>query len=280
MTPLAALERAVRQSLDFTGFEDDYLHRASREDAWGRVRGRDRIRDLALTRLAEEPAGEPVIEADCADGDTSMIAFATEAGWRGHRWAVREDERIAADIEVLDGAARCRALGRDPADEARRQGQGAPVHAPLGELRPGRGQLANAPLPVLPPSFPLRAQPGAAYLHALWNRRDLSLLAEDWRGPAEAGGGRAFVLQTLATLPDAVWMAERGITNGNTTAILWRLHGHHLGAGWGEPSGRRIRAIGSSVLTMEGERVLAEHTMIDTLAMQATAWRPLVDYGG
>jgi hypothetical protein len=268
VTALADIERAVRERRDFSCFETAYLHRAWQEDAWGRIRGRDRIRDAAIAAAAEEAAGPVRIDQDLGD----MIAFTTVAGWRGHRWAIREGGLILGDIAVTDGAARAEAIGRTVAEEAVRLGAAAPLHAPLGELRAGRGQLASGDLPDLPPGFPDAAHPAASWLHTLWNARAFDRAAPDWRGPAEAGGdGTALLLGLIAAMPDAVLLIERAIVTGDRVAILWRLHGHQAGAA-------RVRAIGSSVLTLAGDDVVAEDMMIDTLAMRATAHRPVIDY--
>lgn len=278
MSGLAAIERAVREARDFSRFDETYLHRAWRENALGRVRGRDRIRAGALAQAAEEPAGTLEVPTQIDGGARAMIAFAC-AGWRGHRWAQFEGQAIVGDIEVLDGMARASALGADVESEAPRLGREAPMHAPLGELRSGRGQLAEPDEPILPPQFPAAARPAAKYLHRVWNRRDLSAIPAQWQGPAEASeGGPSFVLGVLAALPDAVLTIEAGLTGERQVAVLWRLHGHHLGQGWGLPSGKRIRAIGSSVFSLDGNTVAAEDMVIDTLAMRAGAFRPVIDY--
>jgi hypothetical protein len=275
---LAELERAVRERRDFSGFDTAYLHRAWRENALQRVRGRDRIRDGALAQTADEAAGPITVEAELDDDRRAMIAFMA-SGWRGHRWAFHEGSCIVGDVEILDGAARARALAREPEEEARRLGTTLPVHGPLGELRSGRGQIGETEDPLLPPGFPAGAAGAARYLHRVWNRRDLSAVASEWRGPAEANGdGAAFVLGILAALPDAVLLIEAGLVSGDRAAVLWRLHGHHLGQGWGTPSGQRERAIGSSVLTLSRGEVAAEDMLIDTLAMRAAAFRPVIDY--
>lgn len=267
---LAEIEQAVRQARDFSRFEDSYLHRAWREDAWGRIRGRDRIRDSALADAAEETAGPLRIDHDLGD----VIAFTTAAGWRGHRWAFRQGGLVLGDIAVVDGAARAVALGRDVAAEAVRLGEAAPLHAPLGELRAGRGQLASGDMPDLPPGFPDAARPAAAWLHRLWNARALDMAAPDWRGPGEAGGdAAAFLLKLLAMLPDAVVLIEHAVVAEGRVALLWRLHGHRPG-----PVPARVRVIGSSILTMNENDVIAEDMLIDTLAIRATDHRPMVDY--
>ena len=71
---------------------------------------------------------------------------------------------------------------------------------------------------------------------------------------------------------------ERAIVGEGQIALLWRLHGHHLGPGLGgTPAGRRVRALGSSLLTMAGTEVAVEETMIDLLALRAQPHRPVID---
>lgn len=273
MIALGEIERALAERRDLSVLEAAHLHRAWREDAWGHLRGRDRIRDAALAALAEEPRGTPVVDAE-AD---RMIAVTAPGGWRAHRWVWREGGRILRETVVIDGAARARLLGRDPGAEAARIGAGLPIHPAYGELRAGRGQLTTSDAPELPPGFPGEAAAAAAYLHRFWNARALGLAPAEWRGPAEAGeDAAAFAIALLAQLPDAVCLVEDGAMVGDRVALLWRLHGHAPGV----PGGRRIRLIGSSLIRMDGARAASEDMLIDTLAIAATAHRPLVDYAG
>lgn len=273
MTRPGEIETDIRARGDLSVFDRTHLHRAWIEDALGRMRGRDRIRDRATALLAEEGLGPIAVDAE-SDG---FLAWSASGGWRGHRWIVREGERIAGEIEVVDGIARAKALGRDVEAEAARIGAARPLHAALGELRAGQGQLAPADAPELPDGF--GAPAAAAYLHRVWNARALDLLPGAWRGPDEAGGdATGFVLRLLTALPDAVCLFERGAVIGDREAVLWRLHGHHLGPGFGTPSGKRVRLIGSSLVRIADGVVTAEDMLIDTLALRATAHRPLIDY--
>lgn len=270
MTTLAEFERRLLSLGDASVFDETHLHRAVREDDWGIIKTRDRLRAASVAALADDGLGEPVIEHDLGD----MIAFATAQGWREHRWVRREGERIVAETLVVDGAARACALGRDPAAEATRLAAIHPVHAPLGELRSGAGQLAAPEQPLLPANFPEAALPAAVRLHRLWNARALHLAVADWGGPADAVAGEAaFALALLKRLPDATLTFERALAQGHHVALLWRLHGH-------DDSGKRIRAIGSSIATMQGERVVAERMLLDTLSIAARPLRPVIDYGG
>lgn len=273
MIGLGEIETSVRARGDLSVFDRSHLHRAWIEDALGRVRGRDRLRDRATAALAEDGIGPVEIEVE---GD-AFLAWHSSSGWRGHRWAFREGGRILGETEVIDGVARAQARGRDPEAEAARIGAAHPLHAALGELRAGRGQLAPDEAPELPHGF---AAPAAAtYLHRVWNARALHLLPADWRGPAEAGSdAAAFVLRLLTALPDATCLFERSCLVGDRAAVLWRLHGHHLGPGFGAPSGARVRLIGSSLVRIVDGVVAAEDMLIDTLALRATAHRPLIDY--
>ncbi len=277
MITLAEMECRLRETRDLSVLDETHLHRAWREDALGRVRGRDRLREAVLASLADEQAGAPTIEARGAE----MIAFTTMGGWRGHRWVEREGDRILGETEILDGAARSAALGLDLNDAARAKAANCPMHGPLGELRAGLGQLATSERPALPSGFATTAVEAATALHRIWNGRAINQVPREWRGPREAGeDGAAFVIALLTALPDAVWLPVRGsILDDGRVAVLWRLHGHHLGPGFGGPSTRRVRLIGSSVLSMAEGNIAAEDMLVDTLAMRATAHRPLIDYG-
>lgn len=273
MIALGEIARSVRERSDLSVFDRSHLHRAWIEDSFGRVRGRDRIRDRATAALAEEGPGPIGLTAE----SETFLAWEAAGGWRGHHWAVREEEWIVGDTEVLDGAARAASLGRNVEAEAARIGAACPMHAALGELRAGQGQLAPAEEPDLPHGF--GAPAAAAYLHRVWNARALHLLPGEWRGPAEGGSdATGFVLRVLTALPDATCLFERGCDVDGRAAVLWRLIGHHLGPGFGAPSGKRVRLIGSSLISIVDGVVSAEDMLVDTLALRATAHRPLIDY--
>ena len=267
MTGLAELQRAFRERLDFTAVDKAYLHRAIREETLGVIRGRDRIREAAMAEAAEEGPGAIRILSDLGD----VLALETAGGWRAHIWAMHEGGRILREVFVIDRAARARSLGQDAEEEARRLGAMAPVHAPLGELRAGRGQLPAPNEPILSPDFPAEALEGARYLHHLWNRRDLSRLPTEWTGPADAGEARRLLLDLFKRLPDAELMIERGVAREDEVGILWRLHGH-------QTDGTRIRILGSSLLELQNGQVVAEAMLIDTLALAAAPHRPVIDY--
>jgi hypothetical protein len=269
---LADIEQALHRDRDFSVIEDAYLHRATLEDSLGLVRGRDRVSDARIAELSDETAGDATVLHDLGD----MIVVRTPQGWREHRWAIRQGNRILSEIAIVDGVARCRALGRDAEAEALRIASGRALHPPLGELRSALGQMATPDRPDLPPGFPQAAVDAATRLHRQWNARDLSAAPTRWAGPDGTGDdGAAFILALLRIMPDAVLMIERACVAGDTVALLWRLHGHHLGVGLSSPpTGRRIRAIGSSVIDAAG----GEDMMIDMLSIHATPHRPLVDY--
>ena len=268
MIGLAEFERRIRGDRDFAVFDETHLHRAVREDDWGIVKTRDRVRAATVAAIAEEGAGVPTIFYDLGD----MVAFESAQGWHGHRWARREGERIVAETIVIDGRSRARSLGRDPAAEAMRLGLASPTHPPLGELRAGQGQCAPVENPVLPHGFPEPARAEAVRLHRLWNARALHHAASNWRGPAESGISEAdFVIGLVALLPDATITIERGLDGADTVAVLWRLYGH-------DAQGVRVRAIGSSVAPRDGAASGARETMLDTLSIEAQPFRPVIAY--
>lgn len=275
MIDAAALETRLRSGA-FGDIATAYLHRATRETSSAVLHGREALLAVALAEAAALP------EAALALGfcHTNLATFALrqdELGWRGHRWLEREGNQIIREILVEDGQARMTALCVTP------NGQGlAPIHAPIGELRPGYGQFAAPEAAIVPAHWPDAARPVANIFHQIWNGRAIDRLAllwhadANWRGPNGACGDRAALARWLtalfAAVPDATLMFERAIVGDGTIALLWRLHGHQHGhhAGWqgfGAPSGRRVRIIGSSVLKMEAGRVIDDETLIDTLAM-------------
>lgn len=276
MSALADIEIAVRQRGAFDVFEATHLHRAVREDGFGVVVGRENVRDAAMA----EGGGAVAILHDLG----GMIVFET-GGWRGHRWAACEGERILTETVIVDGTARARALGRDVGEEAALAGAASPVHAPLGELRSGRGQLGTPAAAILPRGFPEGARPVADSFHRVWNARAFAAAERcGWRGPDGIDGDETayatWLTRLFAALPDAVMMIERGIVTADRIALLWRLHGHHLADGFGvAATGRRVRAIGSSVFTMQEGAVVAHDLLVDELAIMAQLRRPVIGYG-
>lgn len=280
MSDLAELETSVRAHRAFDAIESAYLHRAWRDDDYGRTRGRAAIRDAALAEIAEEGAGPVRIVDDLGD----MIVVETAAGWRMHRWVRRDGERIVTETLIRDGAARARALGRDFGADAARRGAESAIHAPLGELRAGLGQFATTRDAVLPHDFPDVARRHADAMHRVWNGRAFGRLGEArWRGPdgCEGNGETAagWLTGLFAALPDAVVLFERAIVAPDRVALLWRLHGHHIADGFGVvATGRRVRCHGSSVLTLTNGAVVAEDVLIDTLALVAQLHCPVIEY--
>ncbi len=231
MSDLASLETALRRDRNLAALAQTHVHRATREDSLGIIKGRDAI----MAAWVMEDAAELTITADLGD----MIAYEVK-GWRGHRWAWREEGRTLREIVVED---------RGEIKTA------SPAHPPLGELRSGEGQYAARDNALLPPDFPKDARDIANWLHQAWNGRDFSLY------------DRAWLPKLIRQLPDATFYFEQAIVAEQQTAILWRVHGHHA-------SGQRVRLIGSSVFTGD-----ADDTVIDHAAMAAQVQRALVDYG-
>lgn len=278
MSALAEIEIAVRERRAFDIFEKTHLHRATREDGFGVIVGRENVRDAAISVAADE-SGVVEILHDLGE----MIVFET-GGWRGHRWARREGDHILAETLIVDGAARARALHRDLDEEAARIGAGSPIHAPLGELRSGRGQFGTSADAILPRGFPEAAEQVADMFHHVWNARAFAATGRHhWRGPDGADGDEtayaAWLSRLFAALPDAVVMIERGIVLGERIGLLWRLHGHHLADGFGlAATGKRVRAIGSSVFTLRAGAIVAHDLLVDELAIAAQLHRPIIRY--
>jgi len=274
---LAALAASLEGNQDLAVIDQAYLHRCVREDMFGQVHGRDQLKSHILQQLALAPAGKARVIHDLGD----LVVVESPGGWLSHHWGVWQGDRILRETVIVDGTIRARALGLGIEDEAIRLGAAMRVHAPLGELRPGRGQLAMPDQPDLTANFPQGAGTAAGYLHRFWNHRSFAAAAAQWRGPDGADDQRQFAKRLLSALPDAVLMIERATVAGDKVAILWRLHGHHLGDGLGTPpTGKRVRAIGSSVLAVEEGRVASEDMLIDMLAVRAQLHAAPIDYTG
>ena len=271
MIGAAELETRLRSG-EFGVIAEAYLHRATRQTSLAVLNGRDRLLESAVAEAAMAPNAALTL-GFCADDLATFRIDHGAAGWHGHRWLWREGGRIVRETVVEDGAARAAAIGTAPLTPAAM----APIHAPLGELRPGRGQFPAGETAILPPEWPEAARATADLMHRIWNGRAIDALKRHWhpqvvwRGPDSSSGDASdlahWLTKLLAAFPDMTLMFERAIVARDVTALLWRLHGHHHGPGFGEPTGRRIRLIGSTVLRMEQGQVMADDTLIDTQAL-------------
>lgn len=259
---LDELARAMLTGGDAGLVERAYLHRAARETALEAVRGRDGLiaHDHALRRrlgleaiTAQQVTGEMVASHGVAAGG---VAF------KHHLWTWLEAGRIARDVIVVD----------QPHSEEADAWAAQAVPAPLGELRPGRGQLATSAAADLPDDMPTLARPLATALHRLWNGRQYGII-DSLYAPQARWNDRDGTQKTPAALrqriddliaicPDLVLLFDRAQVEDDRIALLWRLHGHTA-------AGRRLRLIGSSVHAMHHDRVLAEDWLIDGLALAA-----------
>ena len=230
MSALATLETTLRRDRNLAALADSHVHRATREDTLGIIKGRDAI----TVAWVNEDASDITITADLGE----MIAYKTN-GWHGHRWAWREEGRIVREVVIDDRGETKSAL---------------PVHPPLGELRSSEGQYAASDSALLPPGFPEEAGEIAGWLHKAWNGRAFNLYDRPWL-PA-----------LIRHLPDAAFYFEHAVVGEKQTALLWRMHGHHV-------NGQRIRLIGSSVFTGD-----VDETVIDHAAMAAQLGRKMIGY--
>lgn len=191
MSALADLESALRRDRNLAALAESHVHRATREDSLGIIKGRDAI----TAAWVNEDASDIGITADLGE----MIAYEVE-GWHGHRWVWREDGNILREVVVEDRGVARLAL---------------PAHPPLGELRSGTGQYGAGGTATLPPGFPPEARAIANWLHQAWNGRAFNLY------------DRAWLPALVRKLPDATFYFEHAIVAERQTAILWRVHGHH-----------------------------------------------------
>ena len=236
---LATLERQLRTDRALSLLAQSHVHRAVREDSMGFLIGRDAI----LADWVRQDSVDITIIADFGD----MIAFDVQAGednWQGHRWVVREGDKILCETLI----------------ENRVVPKSAPaVHPPLGELRAGRGQYDAGFLPVLPADFPEAAKPLVTLLHQACNGRAFNLYEAPW------------LVKLVRTLPDATFYFERAMVDDEQYAILWRVHGHHS-------DGQRVRLIGSSVMGFKNGAIASDNSVVDFAALDAQIGRDLISY--
>jgi hypothetical protein len=235
MSALATLETALRRDRAYASLADSHVHRATREDSLGIIKGRDAI----TAAWVNEDASDITITADLSsDSGADMIAYKVKGpkqAWHGHRWVWREEGRILREVVVEDRG------------EAR---TAPPVHPPLGELRSGLGQYAAGDAAILPLGFPEDARDIANWLHQAWNGRAFDLY------------DRAWLPALVRALPDATFYFEHAIVAETQTAILWRVHGHNNGGH--HASGQRVRLIGSSVFTGDADETVIDHAAMAT----------------
>ncbi len=220
MSALATLEIELRRDRAYASLADSHVHRATREDSLGIIKGRDAI----TAAWVREDAADITITADLGE----MIAYKVNGpnhSWHGHRWVWREASRVIREVVIED---------RGEIKTATH------IHPPLGELRSGQGQYDAGDKAILPLGFPEGARDIANWLHQAWNGRAFNLYDHAWL-PA-----------LIRALPDATFYFEHAIVGGQQTAILWRVHGHHA-------SGRRVRLIGSSVFTGNADETAIDH---------------------
>jgi SnoaL-like domain len=236
---LAILETQLRSARALGALSRSYVHRAKREDSLGFIIGRDSI----LADWTTQDRSTVSIVADLGE----MIAFEVGNGaqiWYGHRWVSYEGGKIIGETLIEN---------RGIAKVAH------PILPPLGELRAGLGQYAAGDIASVPAGFPEAARPLVTLLHQAWNGRAFDLYETPW------------LLTLVRALPDATFYFERAALDGETVALLWRVHGHHA-------NGQRVRLIGSSVMTLQDGKITSDMTIVDFDAFNAQLERELIDY--
>jgi hypothetical protein len=265
MSDYAAILAVALNEGAFGRLEEEYLHRARREHSLGEIVGRDHVvaDDLALAAQTGP--------AEVVQFTRSTCSISLRGGFRQHRWCRREGGRIAHEWIVSDSPV----LREERAARVLEVGLRFPVQPALGEVRSGRGQFSAGT------SAWLCAEPQALLdsLHRIWNGRRLDevddLYGSDaaWSGPGESKGGpaeaKSWILRLLARLPDATLLFDTVEQEGQRVALLWRLFGH--------AGPVRVRLIGSSLIVLGHDgRISADDTLIDELALDASAFRPMM----
>lgn len=250
MTAAAAFADALGEAFAtgaFDALSGVLLHRVRQEDGLAETIGRDAVLAGLVAMAADGAAGQR------PGGDPRAAAPGPLTGWvvqrAGDAVLARGGDRLCAWWVEGEGG-RVAALVRvdaRPADAAAAAALGAahPAHRPVGELRSGRAQYA--------PDVGGRT-PGERYTAAI-DARALSGLPQ-----------RAWWLRLLARLPDAAVALDRESAGG--AAVLWRVQGHR--------DSRRVSLPGISLLTPDGDGFAAEQPLLDLLALEASAHRPLL----
>jgi len=262
-----ALQAALQHGA-FGGLAEQYLHRARRETSLRLAVGRDQVIAEDL-KLAATLADDAIVRVACWTPSLCVLEVEEPAGARSrqHRWLTRENGLIARETVV--GAL----LGLSEQDLEERAAR-TPMHPPLGEVRSGRGQLLagaeswfrDGPAWLLDP------------LHRIWNGRCLDEIDQlyaptaCWSGPRAQTGGpelfKSWAMRLLARHPDATLLFERCEQAAEKIGLLWRLIVHE--------DGRRAHILGSSLLTVAGESIVADDTLLDVEALDIVSHRPLL----
>jgi hypothetical protein len=236
---LGQLEQDLRTKRALGEIARAYSHRARREDCLGFLIGRDAI----LADWTNQPPSYVTILHETSDMVVYKVAI-DDRTWIGHRWVHWEDGRIVSETLIENQGLLCTA---------------PPIHAPLGELRAGRGQFDAGDQAILPKGFCAAAVGLVTVLHQAWNGRALNLYDAYW------------LTSLLKLLPDATFYFERAQAQADHISLLWRVLGHHK-------SGQRVRLIGSSVMAWDGLEIQSDQTCLDFAALDAQLVREIVTY--
>jgi hypothetical protein len=239
---LAQALREIYGRGDLEALERLYLHRVQRRYGGIIVFGREAVAAMTLEDLSHFGPSGFSVDTDLLEFVATSWQSAKGGTTRRHYWPEFEGDYIARETIVDNNAF------RKPPHRA---------HNILGELNSGHGQTGPAALE----GFHLITQ----RLHNLWNRRQLAtfetLYHQDatYQGPRSAGGLdqlRAWRLAQFNDYPQSFVTFEREIVAGDKIALLWQLSRI-------DKTGTRDRVTGSTLLRLEGERIVHEDTLVD-----------------
>ena len=244
-----------------------HLHRATRLTSLYWLQGREALIAADLADLVARN-GHAAETMSATGAMVTVQLRGAHGAWSRHVWSRREGARVIAETVVEDGDARLAALGIDPIGETARLAARHRPTEPFGELHAGTGQLAASPHAVLPPDFPEAAGPLAHALHRLWNGGQYTDAmapwhpAVRWSGAGNTVGDRTalrdWIMRWRARFADAVILFETAAVGDDRIAVLWRLHG--------TTASRRIRLLGSTLVTVTDGLIVADETLLDPVA--------------
>jgi hypothetical protein len=227
---------------DVGAFERLYLHRAIRRCRGELVFGRNALRQQILADLAQFSGWRFQINASTEGFADVEWLSPNQTSVRRHYWVKLENGCVASDTVIT------------------RSSHPQPIrnhHQPLGELDSGNGQ--KGPVELL--GFSATTQG----LNRIWNGRSLSTFAElyagtvTWSGPNLEGGLqelKGWWLEQFLAFPQSHIIYERELSFENNLALLWQ---------WAriDTTGHRDRIAGSTILRLDGGRIVQDVTLTD-----------------
>lgn len=285
MIDFQSLERAIREQGDLGAVDRAYRHSALLTTSLEERCGREDIAAAYAAELAQffpQTVDETVTVGPFFACTLSAAASSGEpVKWRQHRWSRVENNRIVDACVISDFAATAAHVAGSFDTAAGAAAARLAAAEFFGEIRAGTGQCAPEETATLPNGVPADAVPWLDLMHRVWNGRRLDLLAKHSAAGSRRRSAlrcdetldehRHDLLRLFAAMPDLTLLFDAVVFDGERLAVLFRLHGHHRGAG--AATGRRVRLLGSRLARIREGMFVEDEWLIDRFAL-AVQTRP------